>query len=267
METLGRYGGGDVVQPRRPRPRHPPLPHRTAVGEGAALRGDRRDRRRPGGSGSGCCRPPTTARAPCVTVAARRARPRSASRSTSSQRQHSVPVRAVRFDGADGPGPRPACSRRSTTAECVVIAPSNPLVSIDPVLAVPASRDAVPPARDRTVAVSPIVAGAALKGPADRLIAELGHSPTVVGVAELYAPLAPTLVIDEADAALAAGGRGRRAACVVAPTVMSHAADRRRRSPTPCSTPAPAPDVRWAARDRRDRGHRRDPRRATTSPA
>ena len=68
--------------------------------------------------------------------------------------------------------------------------------------------------------LSPIVAGAALKGPADRLLAELGHEVSVVGVARLYAGLAATLVVDEADAALAGAVEAEGVRCVVAPTVM-----------------------------------------------
>jgi LPPG:FO 2-phospho-L-lactate transferase len=137
------------------------------------------------------------------------------------QRQHSVPVRAIRFEGAGEAGPAPGVLDAIADAECVVIAPSNPLISIDPVLAVDGVREAVTAARERTVAVSPIVAGAAIKGPADRLLEELGHSSTVVGVAELYAPLASTLVIDEAAAALASAVEESGLRCVVAPTVMS----------------------------------------------
>ncbi len=71
------------------------------------------------------------------------------------------------------------------------------------------------------VAVSPIIAGAALKGPADRLLAELGHESSVVGVARIYAELAGTLVIDEADADLADAVEAEGVRCVVAPTIMS----------------------------------------------
>ena len=74
--------------------------------------------------------------------------------------------------------------------------------------------------RDDVVAVSPIVAGAALKGPADRMLTELGHESSVVGVARLYAPFAATLVIDEADADLAAAVEAEGMRCVVAPTIM-----------------------------------------------
>lgn len=119
------------------------------------------------------------------------------------QRHHSVAVSAVRFDGAAASSPGPGVLAALREAERVVIAPSNPIVSIDPVLAVPGVRDAIEAARDRVVAVSPIIAGSALKGPADRLLRELGHEPTVVGIARLYAPLAAALVVDEADAHLA----------------------------------------------------------------
>jgi LPPG:FO 2-phospho-L-lactate transferase len=106
-------------------------------------------------------------------------------------------------------------------AETIVVCPSNPVVSIGPVLAVPGVRDALAARRDRVVAVSPIIAGAALKGPADRLMAELGTESSVVGVARLYAPWAGTLVVDTADARLAAGVEAEGVRCIVTPTVMS----------------------------------------------
>jgi LPPG:FO 2-phospho-L-lactate transferase len=74
--------------------------------------------------------------------------------------------------------------------------------------------------RDDVIAVSPIIAGAALKGPADRLMAELGTEPTVVGVARLYAPWVSTLVVDEADRSSAAKVEAEGMRCVVAPTIM-----------------------------------------------
>jgi LPPG:FO 2-phospho-L-lactate transferase len=136
-------------------------------------------------------------------------------------RQHSVPVRAVRFEGAEQARPAPGVLDAIAEAEQVVIAPSNPIVSIGPVLAVPGVRDAVVARRDHVVAVSPIVAGAALKGPADRLLVELGHESSVVGVARLYAELAATLVVDTADADLADAVEAEGMSCVVAPTIMS----------------------------------------------
>jgi len=136
-------------------------------------------------------------------------------------RHHAVVVRGVRFQGADVARPAPGVLGALAEAERVVICPSNPIVSIGPLLAVPGIRAAVEAARDRVVAVSPIVAGAALKGPADRLLAELGHEVSVVGVARLYAPLAATLVVDEADAGLAPAVEAEGMRCVVMPTVMS----------------------------------------------
>jgi len=136
-------------------------------------------------------------------------------------RQHAVAVRSVRFEGAEQARPAPGVLDAIREAEQVVIAPSNPIVSIGPLLAVPGVRDAVVARRADVVAVSPIVAGAALKGPADRLLVELGHESSVVGVARLYAELAATLVVDTADADLAGAVEAEGLRCVVAPTVMS----------------------------------------------
>ncbi len=110
-------------------------------------------------------------------------------------------------------------------AEVVLVCPSNPIVSIGPLLAVPGVRSAVEARRANSVAVSPIVAGAALKGPADRMLRELGHDASVVGVARLYRDLAATLVVDEADRDLAAAVEDTGMRCVVVPTVMRSPAD------------------------------------------
>lgn len=132
--------------------------------------------------------------------------------------RHDVPVRAVRFDGANTAKPLGLDELRDSRA--VVIAPSNPLVSIGPMRALAGFDDALASRRDTVVAVSPIVAGAALKGPADRMLSELGHEATVVGVARLYAPIAGTLVIDTADAALAPLVEAAGMRCVVTDTIM-----------------------------------------------
>ncbi|MGQ0832140.1 MAG: 2-phospho-L-lactate transferase [Microthrixaceae bacterium] len=136
------------------------------------------------------------------------------------QRQHDVTVTAVRFDGAAGAGAAPGVIDAIAEADRVVIAPSNPIVSIAPVLAVAGVERTVTARRDAVVAVSPIVAGAALKGPADRLLRELGHEASVIGVARLYAPLAATLVIDEADADLAVAVEAEGLRCLVTSTIM-----------------------------------------------
>ncbi|HEX7276333.1 MAG TPA: 2-phospho-L-lactate transferase [Acidimicrobiales bacterium] len=136
------------------------------------------------------------------------------------RRRHDVPVRRVRFEGADEASPGPGVLDAIADADRVVICPSNPIVSIDPILAVPGIRDAVVARRADTVAVSPIIAGVALKGPAARLLADLGHDVSVVGVARLYAPLAAVLVVDEADGWLAAAVEDEGVRCVVARAVM-----------------------------------------------
>ena len=141
------------------------------------------------------------------------------------QRRHAVAVTKVRFAGVDTCEPGPGVLEALAGAERVVMAPSNPIVSIAPVLAVPGLRRALAARRADVVAISPIVAGAALRGPADRLMAELGHEPSVVGVARLYADVAATLVVDLADAALAGEVEAAGMRCVVTPTVMHGTAE------------------------------------------
>jgi len=133
--------------------------------------------------------------------------------------RHSVPVSSIRFDGTAA---LTAESQSSLDdASCVVIAPSNPLVSIGPIRSLGGVDDILSSRREHVVAISPIVGGAALKGPADRMLIELGHEPTVVGVAELYAPIASTLVIDSVDAHHAEAVEAAGLRCVVTDTVMS----------------------------------------------
>jgi LPPG:FO 2-phospho-L-lactate transferase len=148
------------------------------------------------------------------------------------RRQHAVAVESVRFEGAAEAAPGPGVLDALTQAETIVICPSNPVVSIGPPLAVPGIAELLQHRRSRVVAVSPIVAGAALKGPADRLMAELGEEPSVVGVARMYAELAGTLVIDRADEALADAVEAVGLRCVVAPTVMRTVEDAQRLSAT-----------------------------------
>jgi LPPG:FO 2-phospho-L-lactate transferase len=133
---------------------------------------------------------------------------------------HNVAVRSVRVAGIDAARAGPDVIATLERADAVVIAPSNPIVSIGPVRAVPGVEEVLHRRRQRVVAVSPIVAGAALKGPADRMLTELGHEASVVGVARLYRDAAATLVIDEADAALAGAVEDAGVRCVVTDTVM-----------------------------------------------
>ena len=137
------------------------------------------------------------------------------------QRRHSVPVSAVRFDGALAARPGPGVLPAITDADVVVVAPSNPRVSIAPLRALAGMDAALAARRESVVAISPIVGGAALKGPADRMLSELGMEPSVVGVARLYAPIASILVIDPVDAALAPAVEAAGMRPVVAESVMS----------------------------------------------
>ena len=134
---------------------------------------------------------------------------------------HVVPVAGVRFDGVEVARPGPGVLEAIAEAEVVVVAPSNPIVSIGPLLAIPGLTDALKARREDTVAVSPIVAGAALKGPAARLMEDLGYEASVVGVAGLYREVAATLVVDTADANLAGAVEATGMACVVTDTVMA----------------------------------------------
>ena len=136
------------------------------------------------------------------------------------RQQHNVAVSGVRFAGAEHSTPGPGVIDAIVEAGIVVVAPSNPIVSIGPVLAVPGVRAALQAARARTVGISPIIGGAALKGPADRMLRELGHEVSVVGVARLYRDLVSVLVIDEVDRPLADAVRAEGVRCVVAPTIM-----------------------------------------------
>lgn len=133
--------------------------------------------------------------------------------------KHSVPVTEVEFDGVSTATFIDFSLLRE--ADTIVIAPSNPIVSIGPIRALPGVNDALASRRDDVVAISPIVAGAALKGPADRMLTELGHEPTVIGVAKMYAPICGTLVIDTQDAHLAAEVERIGMKCVVTNTIMS----------------------------------------------
>ena len=135
--------------------------------------------------------------------------------------QHAVPVTAVRFAGAAEAALAPGLDEVLKTAECIVIAPSNPIVSIGPIRALAAVDPILIGRRSSVVAISPIVGGTALKGPADRMLSELGHESSVVGVARLYASIAATLVIDPVDAHLAAAVEAAGMRAVITPSVMS----------------------------------------------
>ena len=136
--------------------------------------------------------------------------------------RHAVAVRSVRFEGADGATPAPGVLDAIGGAEVVVVCLQPDRVDRpDPRRARAGRRPGRPPGRGGGGLA--IVAGAALKGPADRLMTELGHEATVVGVAHAYAEFVGTLVVDDADAALAAEVEACGVRCIVAPTVITTA--------------------------------------------
>ncbi|MFL5679110.1 MAG: 2-phospho-L-lactate transferase [Chloroflexota bacterium] len=140
-------------------------------------------------------------------------------------------VREVRFAGADAATLSWEVSTAIGSAEAILVGPSNPIVSIGPILAVPGIADAIAEARRRgtpVVAVSGIVGGKAIRGPADRMLASLGHEATALGVARLYAPWVDALVIDHADEALEAEIESLGLRVLVTDTMMSDDAARAR---------------------------------------
>jgi LPPG:FO 2-phospho-L-lactate transferase len=143
-------------------------------------------------------------------------------------RRQSDDVLGVTFAGIESATAHPDALDAIREADAVVIAPSNPIVSVAPILSTPGMREALADTPAPIVAVSPIVGGRALKGPAAQMLATLGHEVSALGVARLYAGLIDGLVIDEVDRELApvielAGPR-----VLVTPTVMGDEADRRR---------------------------------------
>ena len=141
------------------------------------------------------------------------------------RRHHDVVVRSISFVGADDARPSEEVTAALRDATRLVIAPSNPLISIDPILQVPDVRAILRARSNDVVAISPIIQGAALKGPADRLLRELGHDSTALGVVDFYEGLVGTWIIDEADADLADDIRARGPRVVVTTTVMADPQD------------------------------------------
>jgi LPPG:FO 2-phospho-L-lactate transferase len=133
------------------------------------------------------------------------------------------PVAAVRFDGADRAAAGPGVLEALDQADTIVVCPSNPVISIGPILAVPGVRDALRRRRDHVVGVSPIIAGAPVKGPADRLMGPLGMEVSCVGVARAYRDFCSALVIDRGDTARAPEVEALGVHAVVTDTLMRDA--------------------------------------------
>lgn len=135
-------------------------------------------------------------------------------------------VTGFKFNGANSAKPAPGVREALSQADRVVICPSNPWVSIDPILAIPGIRASIDP--EKAVAVSPIIGGKAVKGPAAKMYAELGIAPSAVAVARHYQGLAHSFVMDTADAALLEEIRKLNLRVLVADTLMKTSGDRRR---------------------------------------
>ncbi len=136
------------------------------------------------------------------------------------RRQHRDEVLGVRYDGADEARPAPGVVQAIADADVVFLAPSNPFVSIGPILAVQGVADAVAARRGPVVAVSPLVGGRAIRGPLAGLMRSLGHEASALGIARLYVGLASHLVVDPADAALVRAIEQVGSTAIVTPVVM-----------------------------------------------
>lgn len=132
-------------------------------------------------------------------------------------------VLAIELPGAAAARPAPGVLEALSEAGLVVLAPSNPFVSIEPVLAVPGLRRALRESAAARVAVSPIIGGAAVKGPAAAMLRTLGHEVSALGVARLYVGLLDAFVLDQADRALAPAVEALGLRAIVTETMMTTA--------------------------------------------
>jgi len=137
-------------------------------------------------------------------------------------------VQKIRFDGVEHAKPAPGVLEAIHQAERIIICPSNPLISIGPILAVPGIREALRARRQNVIAVCPIVAGKSLKGPSDKMLAQLGHDSSAFGVAKLYADFTATFVIDLADESQKPAIEALGMKAEVISTVMTTRADKRK---------------------------------------
>ena len=136
------------------------------------------------------------------------------------RRHHADAVLGITYEGLAAARPAPGVLDAVTGADVVVIAPSNPFLSVLPVLGVAGVREAVETTTARRIAVSPIVGGQAIKGPAAQILESLGHEVSALGVARLYTGLADVMVVDDEDAALETAIRDLGFDVVVTNTVM-----------------------------------------------
>jgi LPPG:FO 2-phospho-L-lactate transferase len=144
------------------------------------------------------------------------------------RRHHQDEVRGIRLRGIETATPVRGLADVISAATAIVLCPSNPIVSIGPILSVPGLRPMLRSAVVPRVAVSPIIGGRALRGPADRMLAGLGHEVSAFGVAELYRDFLDGIVVDRADAALEGRIEDLGVRVLVTDTVMDDDASRAR---------------------------------------
>jgi len=137
-------------------------------------------------------------------------------------------VQGIAFDGIESARPAPDVLDSLERAAGIIICPSNPLISIGPILAVAGVREALRGRRRAVLTVSPIVGGKSLKGPSDRMLAQLGLEVSALGVARMYQDICATFVIDPADREQALAIESLGMNVVVCPTVMSSLEDKER---------------------------------------
>jgi LPPG:FO 2-phospho-L-lactate transferase len=111
-------------------------------------------------------------------------------------------VREIRFDNIEGAQPAPGVLDAVSEADAVIICPSNPFISIGPILAVPGMREALRETTATVIAVTPIIGGRALKGPAADMLRDLGHEVSALAVAAMYADFIDVFMLDESDASI-----------------------------------------------------------------
>ncbi len=132
-----------------------------------------------------------------------------------------VDVSSIRFAGVESARPAPGVLEAIGASRAVILAPSNPFVSIGPILAVHGIRDALATTRATRIAISPIIAGQVVKGPAAKMLQTLGHEVSAVGVAQIYRDLIDVMVIDAQDHDLAPRVEALGMRCVVTDTMMT----------------------------------------------
>src|SRR5438132_4528775 len=137
-------------------------------------------------------------------------------------------VKGIRFAGMESARPVPGVLEAIRDADRILICPSNPLISIGPILAVPGIREELRAQEERVFTVCPIVGGKSLKGPSDKMLAQLGHDSSALGVAKLYADFMGTFVIDPVDKSQSAAISALGMKVAVLPTIMKTLAQKRK---------------------------------------